>query len=563
MVDANMNPPSEDGVPEVTVNNDADAGHSGVGALLRASRERLGEDLSDVARMLRIRLPYMEAIETGKHDVLPGSTYAVGFVRAYSNYLGLDSEEVVRRFKAENADGGTKQDLSFPTPEPETGMPGGAIVFVGLVLVGIAYGAWFLSTQANDYIADLVSPIPERFSRFFDGDDKKNGAPKVTLDAIEKSIEEPKTTIPDADPATVQEAPSATTSTPATELAPKVAEPARIAPASGPKAPQPEPVQPELAQPGSTQSEPVQPDLIPPQSQSSTDQIGARAPSSQPSALAAGALRRSVDQPLETPALEAKIEKVVTPAAIETDKVVADVNNEVSPPPVLSVSPETTVAAPKKLALSPPSSLLSAPSPEPIASGAADVGPAAKIEKILKPIVEPTPQPTPQPSRQPKPIAVSKPEILTAPTVPPEPQAPSVAQALSEPDVAAVSKLKSKPIAVLPTDSEIKAVGENAPPTPEVTPSIASRIVIGAVGDSWIQIRDKVSKEMLMTRLLQAGDSYDVPDRPGLVLLTGNAGALRIVVDGKEAPSIGGSGVVLRNVALDPDRLSSGTAIDR
>ena len=66
---------------------------------------------------------------------------------------------------------------------------------------------------------------------------------------------------------------------------------------------------------------------------------------------------------------------------------------------------------------------------------------------------------------------------------------------------------------------------------------------------------------MLVTRLLAAGDSYEVPNRPGLVLLTGNAGALEIIVDGAAVPSIGGNGVVRRGVALEVERLKDGTAV--
>ncbi|MBC8159418.1 MAG: helix-turn-helix domain-containing protein, partial [Alphaproteobacteria bacterium] len=53
----------------------------GVGALLRASRLRYGEELQDVSAVLRIRYPYLEAIEDGRYDDLPGPSYAVGFVR--------------------------------------------------------------------------------------------------------------------------------------------------------------------------------------------------------------------------------------------------------------------------------------------------------------------------------------------------------------------------------------------------------------------------------------------------------------------------------------------------
>ena len=66
--------------------------------------------------------------------------------------------------------------------------------------------------------------------------------------------------------------------------------------------------------------------------------------------------------------------------------------------------------------------------------------------------------------------------------------------------------------------------------------------------------------ELLLTRILHAGDSYQVPDRPGLVMVTGNAGGLEVKVDDAVAPALGPLGVVMRNIALDPDRLLSGTA---
>ena len=69
----------------------------GVGALMRSAREGLGDDLADVSRMLRIRLPHLQAIEDGRFEDLPGPAYAVGFVRTYAEHLGLDGDEIVLR----------------------------------------------------------------------------------------------------------------------------------------------------------------------------------------------------------------------------------------------------------------------------------------------------------------------------------------------------------------------------------------------------------------------------------------------------------------------------------
>jgi cytoskeleton protein RodZ len=86
------------------------------------------------------------------------------------------------------------------------------------------------------------------------------------------------------------------------------------------------------------------------------------------------------------------------------------------------------------------------------------------------------------------------------------------------------------------------------------------RIVIRATADSWIQVRD-TSGTVVFTRVMRAGDSYNVPNRGGLSLYTGSAGALEFMVDGKVAPSVGQPGTVRRDITLDPDRLLAGTAV--
>ena len=141
----------------------------GVGALLHASRLRCAENIENVAHMLRIRVVYLEAIEDGRFDDLPGPTYALGFVRAYADYLGLDSAEVVRRYKQEIYALTKTSDLVFPSPIPEGGAPGGAIVLVGIVVALLAYGGWYVSTSDNRFFSEVISPLPERLAALFSG----------------------------------------------------------------------------------------------------------------------------------------------------------------------------------------------------------------------------------------------------------------------------------------------------------------------------------------------------------------------------------------------------------
>ncbi|WP_146101600.1 helix-turn-helix domain-containing protein [Rhodopila globiformis] len=134
------------------------------GADLREARERLGWPLPDVAAELRIRLAHLEALEDGRVSDLPGAVYAVAFTRSYARLLGLDAEEMVRRFKAEVADVSRRTELVFPIPMPDRGFPAGAMVLLGLVLAVGAYTGWYRLSGEGRLPAETVTAIPERLA---------------------------------------------------------------------------------------------------------------------------------------------------------------------------------------------------------------------------------------------------------------------------------------------------------------------------------------------------------------------------------------------------------------
>jgi cytoskeleton protein RodZ len=142
---------------------DASGSAARVGAELRAARENIGWTLPAIAAHLRIRLPYLEAIEEGRIADLPGNAYALGFVRAYAKQLGLDPEEIARRFRTEVAEVNRKTELSFPAPVPQRGLPAGAAILLGLLIAIGGYIAWYrVSSDAPS--TELVRPVPERLA---------------------------------------------------------------------------------------------------------------------------------------------------------------------------------------------------------------------------------------------------------------------------------------------------------------------------------------------------------------------------------------------------------------
>jgi cytoskeleton protein RodZ len=135
---------------------------------LRAARERLGWALSDVAAMLRIRLSYLEALEDGCLTRLPGNVYAMGFLRSYASALGLDADEVGRRFRAEAGEIERHADLVFPAPMADRGLPAGALILLGLILVGGAYIGWYRLSGEGKLPAETVIPVPARLASLAD-----------------------------------------------------------------------------------------------------------------------------------------------------------------------------------------------------------------------------------------------------------------------------------------------------------------------------------------------------------------------------------------------------------
>jgi cytoskeleton protein RodZ len=131
------------------------------GDVLRQRREAVGLDLGQIAAVLKIKPAYLAAIEEGRLDRLPGPTYAVGFVRAYSEHLGLYSEEILRRFKLEAAGLDVKPDLSFPMPLDERSVPGGGMLLVALILAICGYGTWYYLSTAERSRPERVTEVPE------------------------------------------------------------------------------------------------------------------------------------------------------------------------------------------------------------------------------------------------------------------------------------------------------------------------------------------------------------------------------------------------------------------
>jgi cytoskeleton protein RodZ len=117
----------------------------------------------------------------------------------------------------------------------------------------------------------------------------------------------------------------------------------------------------------------------------------------------------------------------------------------------------------------------------------------------------------------------------------------------------AVSPLSSaKPSAL----KEGAVVEKPAQPAKEMEKSIkdaaspSKKITLKAREPSWLEVRDERGRVFFM-RVLQRGEEFVIPDKPGSVFNTGNAGGIDIFVGDQKLPSLGARGEVKRGIHLD------------
>jgi cytoskeleton protein RodZ len=210
-----------------------------VGRLLREARQARGEDLYDVADYLRIKPAYLLALEEGNFRALPGQVYAVGFLRTYGDYLGLDGTDLVERARRERALA-TAPEHAPPPPlaRVRTSRGGIGLIAASIALVAVVYTGWFAFVRRDTTVLDAVAALPATAESLIagwrDGPRVEVPAPAAVLAGSPASGDSTPPTALDATAAEVDDsAPSVRADLPAipliepvTELAPELRAPA-------------------------------------------------------------------------------------------------------------------------------------------------------------------------------------------------------------------------------------------------------------------------------------------------------------------------------------------------
>lgn len=125
----------------------------------------------------------------------------------------------------------------------------------------------------------------------------------------------------------------------------------------------------------------------------------------------------------------------------------------------------------------------------------------------------------------------------------PAPSAPKLAHTSATPTVSSPRQdLLSAPAA--PSGAQVYGA-----------PAADSRVTLRATGPTHVLVQNE-SGNVLFNRILQAGEAYRVPNRPGLSLTAEHGNAVELTVDGKPAGAAGQTADAAEALPLDPAGLT-------
>lgn len=113
----------------------------GIGERLIEAREQRGLSLEDAERDTRISRRYLQALEDERFDIIPAPVYARGFLRSYSQYLGVETAPLLARFPQDTPSPGSP---SLPPSQEDPSGRGPSALFGSRVpeepMIGVDIG---------------------------------------------------------------------------------------------------------------------------------------------------------------------------------------------------------------------------------------------------------------------------------------------------------------------------------------------------------------------------------------------------------------------------------------
>lgn len=121
-----------------------------IGDKLRQAREAQAITLHDIADKTNISVRFLDALEKGQVEKLPGGIFTRGFVRSYASQVGIDPDDAVRQYVAAHPGIGTDEDVENTQPSRSTvPLLVGGLILLLLLLLGAGFLVWQSRTVAS------------------------------------------------------------------------------------------------------------------------------------------------------------------------------------------------------------------------------------------------------------------------------------------------------------------------------------------------------------------------------------------------------------------------------
>lgn len=137
-----------------------EGGYASIGDLLQRARRECGVTLEEAGKALHIRPHYLQALESGDLSQLPGSAYNRGYLQSYAIYLGLDRDEILRRFERVEPLM-ARRGFFHPQAFRAEKLPSPAIVWGALAAGVLVYLLWWIFHSSLGGIP-LIEPFSPR-----------------------------------------------------------------------------------------------------------------------------------------------------------------------------------------------------------------------------------------------------------------------------------------------------------------------------------------------------------------------------------------------------------------
>ncbi len=135
-----------------------------VGALLRKARGSLS--IRKISDELCISSYLLKALEQGRSNVFASNCYATGFLKNYSEYLGLDTVEIIRKYKIEfnhyvekpNSLKPIESSFCVGNDSEAKHLVSRMVSYLGVVLL-LASGVWFFVSKTGMLAEETYSKL--------------------------------------------------------------------------------------------------------------------------------------------------------------------------------------------------------------------------------------------------------------------------------------------------------------------------------------------------------------------------------------------------------------------